>query len=108
MVGPGIRPSGEQSSKRLWSIVGTAVVYALAVGLATLIVSLAWRSLQRPGIPSRAERLHRDIAECSADYKAARSARDSSRVLERLVEPPQRTSVNTDTCRDLLFGQPYW
>jgi len=84
-----------------------AAVYGLAIILATLIVSLAWTSLQRPGLPSAAERLHRDIAACSAAYRTARSGRDSSRALDRIVRGPDRLNMNTLTCRDLLFGQPY-
>jgi hypothetical protein len=91
-----------------WDVVGTGVVYGAAVALATLIVSLAWTSLQRPGITSAAERVHREIAECSADYKAARTGRDSSRVLERMVKAPPVDGPNTITCRDLMLGQPRW
>ena len=85
---------------------GSVVTYGLAAGLATLIVSLAWTALQRPGLQSQAERLHRDIAECSADYKGARSRQDSSHVLERIVRAPHGDSLNTVTCRDILFGRP--
>ena len=89
-------------------VVGMAVLYGVAVALATLIVSLAWTSLQRPGIISAPERVHRDLADCSADYKAARTGRDSSRVLQRMVKAPAVNGLNTITCRDLLLGQPRW
>ena len=85
-----------------------AAIYGLAALLATLIVWLAWTSLQPHGMESTPERVNREIAECHRAYRAASSGGDSSRALDRIVKPAERFSRTTITCRDLLFGQPYW
>ena len=92
----------------MWTVLANAAIYGLAALLATLIVGLAWTSLQRRGIESPAERVNREITECHAAYRAARSGRDSSRVLDRIVKPPERLNLTTITCRDLLLGRPDW
>ena len=85
-----------------------AAIYGLAALLATLIVWLAWTSLQPQGMESTPERVNREIAECHRAYRAASSGGDSSHALDRIVKPPERFSRTTITCRDLLFGQPHW
>jgi hypothetical protein len=100
------RHPGERTTGRLRSILTNGAVYAASAALATLLVWLAWASLQQRGLSSPAERLHRDIVECSAAYRGARSAEDSSRALDRVVRATARPDPTEVTCRDLLFGRP--